>query len=190
MVCSRTCAERHILHFMEHAVEFACKSCIMIADRRMRRRRKIDIVLQHVFAREIILHILELLRRTDEFKAIHGKIAVIMCRSRTARRATDMDIAFSTGRAGCIAEVFCVRTCADLDIRRRDIRRVQDAYTLPFKHDLVRRYTVACAVDETDDLCLCRIRRSSRRRIDDGAFLRGQRRAVLCHSRTDGIDIN
>ena len=112
-----------------------------------------------------------------------------MCRSSAARGTADMDIAFSTGRAGCIAEVFCVRARADLDVRRRDIRRVQDTDALPFKYDLVRRHTVTRTIDETDDLCLCRIRCGSRRRIDDGAFLRGQRRAS-CHSPTDGIDIN
>ena len=96
VVRRRTRAGIHVFHFVEHAVELAGKSCSPIADRRMRRGCKVDIALQHIIARKIILHILEFLRCAHKLEAIHRDIAVIRRRCGTACRAADMDITFGT----------------------------------------------------------------------------------------------
>ena len=183
IVRGRACRHGHVLDLVEHAVELARERRGIRADRHMRRIGIVDVVSQHIVLAKTAENRYRVEIRLVRNKLIHivrGEILVLSCAARGRIKAgsiAHMHIA-SVGAHGLRASsLYLERTLVGdgRDIRRIDLRIVQDAHALALKDDL-RRLDRAAAVDKADDVCLRQTCRACRVRIDHTVLDTGARR--------------
>ena len=185
IVRGRACRHGHVLDLVEHAVEFARERRGIRADRRMRRIGIVDVVSQHIVLAKAAENRYRVEIRLVRNKLIHivrGEILVLSCAARGRIKAgsiAHMHIASVEAHGLRASSLYLERTLVGdgRDIRRIDLRIVQDAHALALKDDL-RRLDRAAAVDKADDVCLRQACRACRVRIDHTVLDTGARRSA------------